>query len=101
MGRLKGLGPRLASVRGRVRALPKVAEAFYQSKEWRDLVRRIKAERGNWCERCGSKHRVIGDHKVERKDGGAELDPANIELLCQACHNRKTALARAKRVGGG
>lgn len=101
MGRLKGLGPRLTSVRGRVRALPKVAEAFYQSKEWRDLVRRIKAERGNWCERCGSKHRVIGDHKVERKDGGADLDPANIELLCQACHNRKTAEARAQRVGGG
>lgn len=85
----------------RVRSLPKVAESFYQSKEWRELVRRIKAERGNWCERCGSKHRVIADHIVERKDGGAELDPLNIELLCQACHNRKTADARARRVGGG
>lgn len=101
MGRLKGLGPRLATMRGRVRTMPKVAERFYQSREWRELVRRIKAERGNWCARCGSKHRVIGDHIVERKDGGAELDPANIELLCQACHNRKTAQARARRVGGG
>ncbi|MBX7459543.1 HNH endonuclease [Qipengyuania huizhouensis] len=81
--------------------MPKKAEAFYQSKEWRALVRSIKAERGNWCERCGSGHRVAGDHKVERRDGGAELDPANVELLCQPCHNRKTAAAKAARVTGG
>lgn len=80
-----------------MRAMPKRAEGFYQSKEWRDLVRSIKASRGKWCERCGSGHRVIADHIVERRDGGAEFDPANIELLCQACHNAKTAKARAER----
>ena len=98
MAQLKGLPSRLSHAPSRVRAMPKKAEGFYQSKEWRDLVRRLKAERGRWCERCGSGHRVAGDHKVERKDGGAELDPDNIELLCQPCHNRKTALARAARV---
>ncbi|MBX7496774.1 HNH endonuclease [Qipengyuania sp. 6B39] len=105
MARLKGLGPRVATLGPRVRALPKVADRFYASPEWRSLVKAIKAERGAWCERCGSTHRLIGDHKVERRDGGADLDPANVELLCQACHNAKTAEARAKRVaetaGGG
>jgi 5-methylcytosine-specific restriction endonuclease McrA len=90
----------------RVKARPKVVERFYNSPEWRKLVASIKRERGNWCQRCGSGGRgvrVIGDHIVERRDGGAELDPVNIELLCAACHNRKTAKAKAARVqrGGG
>lgn len=84
----------------RVAAPPKQAEPFYRSAAWVALVRDIKAERGNWCERCGSTHRVVADHKVERKDGGADLDPGNVELLCQACHNRKTAQARARRAAG-
>ena len=100
MVRLTGIGGRLAPMAPRVRAAPKQAESFYQSKEWRDLVHRVKAMRGKWCERCGSGHRVIGDHIVERRDGGAELDEANIELLCQACHNSKTAKAKAKRIRG-
>lgn len=101
VGRLTGMPPRLAPMPPRVAALPKEAERFYQSAEWRALVRKVKAERGAWCARCGSKHRVIADHVIERRDGGAELDPANIELLCQACHNRKTAAARLKRAMGG
>jgi 5-methylcytosine-specific restriction endonuclease McrA len=43
---------------------------------------------------------VIADHIVERKDGGADLDPNNIELLCHAHHQKKTALARARRARG-
>ena len=84
-----------------VRAAPKVAELFLRSAEWRTMVKEIKRKRGESCERCGSGHRVIGDHIVERKDGGAELDETNVELLCQACHNRKTAQARARRARGG
>ena len=98
VAQLKGLPSRLGSAPSRVRAMPKKAEGFYQSKKWRVQVRAIKRQRWPWCERCGSGHRLAGDHKIERKDGGAELDPANIELLVQPCHNRKTALARAARV---
>jgi len=100
MGRLKGLPPRLGAAPSLVKAAPKLAEPFYQSRAWRELVARVKRLRGGWCERCGSKHRVIADHVVERKDGGAELDEANIELLCARCHNTKTAKARAERAAG-
>lgn len=91
---------RLGGMPAKVAAAPKVAEPFYQSRAWRSLIASIKRERGNWCERCGSTHRVIGDHIVELKDGGAPLDPSNIELLCQAHHNAKTAKARATRAKG-
>lgn len=97
----RALSPRYAALPPKVKVAPKVADPFYLSVEWRRLVARLKRERGARCERCGSDHRLIGDHVVERRDGGAELDPANVELLCQACHNRKTAAARARRAAGG
>ncbi|RDS78547.1 HNH endonuclease [Alteriqipengyuania lutimaris] len=91
------LKPRLAPPKAKLRALPKRAERFYQSPEWRGLMRKIKTERGAFCERCGAGGRIIGDHIVERKDGGAELDPANVMLMCWPCHNAKTARVRAER----
>jgi 5-methylcytosine-specific restriction enzyme A len=81
-----------------IKAPPKLAEDFYRSREWKQLMVHLKARRGPWCQRCGSLHRVAGDHIIERKDGGAELDPSNIELLCQACHNAKTKRSAADRV---
>lgn len=99
MARLAAPGSRVATMGSRVTVPLKRADSFYASPEWRALVRQLKRDRGGWCERCGSSHRVAGDHIVEIKDGGAALDPANVELLCQSCHNRKTAAARAKRAG--
>ena len=82
--------------------LPKQAESFYRSEPWQRLRREVIASRGNACERCGrSDGRIIADHKAERKDGGAALDPLNVELLCIPCHNRKMAKARAARLMGG
>lgn len=93
---------------GRVMAMPprvtvpaKRADALYTSPEWRRLIALIKRERGSWCEDCGSRHRVAGDHEIEIKDGGAPLDKGNVRLRCPACHNRKTAAARARRAGLG
>ena len=88
---------RLPSV---IKAPPKFTEGFYRSREWKQLMVHLKATRGPWCQRCGSLYRVAGDHVIERKDGGAELDPSNIELLCQACHNAKTKRRAGDRVKG-
>ena len=103
MGKLKALGSRLGGMPAKVKAAPKVAEGFYSSTEWRGLVADIKRERGNRCERAGCPtptHRIIADHIVERKDGGADLDASNVELLCFTHHQQKTAAARAARAPG-
>jgi 5-methylcytosine-specific restriction enzyme A len=100
MARLNNLGSRVKPLGSRVRVPAKQAESFYVSREWRALVKRIKFERGPWCERCGSSKRVIADHIIERKDGGADLDPSNIELLCFDHHAIKTVEARRRRAAG-
>ena len=100
MGRLTALPRRLGALGPRLAPAVKVAESFYLSREWRDLVGRLKRERGAWCAKCGAGGRIIGDHVTERRDGGAELDAGNVELLCMKCHARKTAAARKARAEG-
>jgi 5-methylcytosine-specific restriction protein A len=103
MVKLAAMPKRLGGLPRRVQAAPKVAESFYQSREWRELVASIKRERGARCQRRGCErptHRVIADHIVERKDGGAPLDRRNIELLCFGHHQAKTAEARRRRSRG-
>jgi 5-methylcytosine-specific restriction enzyme A len=78
--------------------------SFYLSTEWRTLTNQIKRDRGAVCEDLthSPRHprsgvRLIADHRVELKDGGAPLDPRNIMLRCGACHTRKTMVERARR----
>lgn len=106
MGKLKALPPALPVLPPILSAPPKTADDIYRSARWRILVAEIKRARGPACCKCGSEHRVAGDHIVELKDGGAAYDRSNIQLLCQACHNQKTSGAardRAERPlsGGG
>lgn len=83
----------------------KMPDPFYASAAWRALMAEIIAQRGRRCEDpdCtkadrGRGGRIYGDHIHELRDGGAALDPKNILLRCGACHTRKTAAARAKRM---
>ena len=100
MGRLKRSAPRLKASPPRLKPMAKVADPFYLSPEWRAMMREIKVERGAFCVTCGSGKRIIGDHVREIKDGGDKLDKRNVQLLCHACHQRKTARERAKRAVG-
>src|SRR5262245_11032856 len=73
-------------------------DPFYKSAAWGSLVRHLTKTRGKRCEGCGRAHvRLYADHIVERVDGGADLDPGNVQLLCGSCHGKKTAKARAER----
>lgn len=106
MGKIAVAAPSIRTADHRTIAIaPKVADPFYLKPEWRALMARLIAERGRRCEdpacqapRRGAGGRIFGDHIKELRDGGAELDPANILLRCGACHSRKTAAARARRL---
>lgn len=109
MGMLRSIGQKLGPSRSaKLKLAAKRVDPFYVSTEWRALMDAIKRQRGNRCEdpehrpehpRSGV--RIYGDHVKERKDGGAPLDPRNIMLKCPPCHQRKTAVERARRYGVG
>ena len=87
--------------------MPKVAERFYLSAEWKGYrawhrAETLRREGGLWCCVCGCGGRLILDHVIERKDGGADFPPyEGAKWYCTAHHNAKTAQARAARAGGG
>jgi hypothetical protein len=103
MGKLRSLPPRLGVAPPKLKPAPKTADPFYLSREWRALVARRKGDPDYVAAllRCRPGERVILDHKRERKDGGAELDPANTAWLTFTEHQRKTAAARRRRASGG
>lgn len=77
---------------------------FYQTTEWRKL--RAAYRRAHpLCEECLRKGRTepanVVDHIKEITDGGDPLDWNNLQSLCRACHNRKTAKERQRRARGG
>ena len=84
----------------------KRADPFYESRAWRDFAATIKRQRGYICQGqgCGKDcshypFTLKADHIIERKDGGADFDPLNVQVLCQGCHNTKTARAARERWG--
>lgn len=74
-----------------------------EHRAWRaEVLRRAgyqceAVENGRRC-RVAAPARLFADHKKERKDGGAPLDPANGACMCGRHHSLKTAAERAKRM---
>ena len=105
MARLMRMPPRIGQPAPRLKAPVKTADPFYESAAWRAFALAIKDQRGWRCEACGKDGRktprlMITDHIIERKDGGADFDPLNTQVMCAGCHNAKTAKARAARLTG-
>ena len=100
MAQLKGLPRRMGRAPAKVAALPKRADRFYQSREWKALREAKLAEGPAFCCVCGKgKGKLILDHREERKDGGADLPSLDeLDWYCVGDHNRKTAAAKAARV---
>ncbi|WP_147049081.1 HNH endonuclease signature motif containing protein [Methylobacterium gnaphalii] len=106
MGRLGTLAPRLKVLDTRTaRPAPKVADPELltaEHKAWRLEVLKRAHWRCQWpgCQAHGRRGgvRLYADHILERKDGGASLDPRNGQTLCPKHHQVKTAKARAARM---
>ena len=106
--RLKTFSSRLKTIDTRkVKPPEKVVESFYSSAKWVE-TRAAILNRDNYtcvrpgCGRHGGKfggERMFVDHIVERKDGGADFDPENLETLCGGHHTEKTHAARVERHG--
>ena len=73
---------------------------FYDTKEWRDC-RKYILEREPVCRmRCGRMATMV-DHIVRLEDGGAPFDTANLQPLCDSCHNSKRGKEAKPQVKAG
>lgn len=77
-------------------ARPADVKAFYDSRRWRNVRKRVLA-RDPVCVTpgCGQIATDV-DHIRPIREGGALLDGSNLQALCHGCHTRKTV-----REGGG
>jgi hypothetical protein len=108
MTKIKTLAPAVRTIDTRtVKVAPKMADAELQTAAHRDWRRQVLRNAGYRCEavengvRCtkaAPQHRMFADHIVERRDGGAPLDPRNGQCLCGSHHTSKTVAARARRL---
>lgn len=76
-------------------------QTFYKSQKWKEMLKRLKAERVNEqgfviCEHCGKPiikaYDCIGHHKIELteenvNDYDISLNESNIQLIHHKCHN--------------
>ena len=74
---------------------------FYNSARWR-AVRAAFLRAHPVCVVCAARCRVVAalvvDHVVPIKDGGARFDVKNLQSLCIADHNAKTARERSQHI---
>lgn len=104
MPKIRTASPRLRpAVQTIGRVQPKQADAHYLTPEHRRWAAEVVERAGGRCQwpgctKAAPQHRMVADHIVEVKDGGAPLDPANGQCLCVAHNTAKGAQARAARM---
>ncbi len=106
--RVPTMKPRIPTMRHQTAPVaPKRADPVYQTPEhaaWSSAVidkaggRCEWVENGRRCTKARPEHRMVADHKIEVKDGGALLDPKNGQCLCVQHNTLKGVLARQRRM---
>jgi len=75
------------------RSRPSAAERGYCDAKWFAVRRRILLRDEYQCRHCGrvcsGKGEAHVDH-IKPKDQGGDDSDANLQVLCRACHARKT-----------
>lgn len=63
---------------------------------WRVIKAEVKAERGAYCELCGSRVNLDLHHMKAKKSGGRDTKE-NAQLLCESCHIKTPTYGRQKK----
>jgi 5-methylcytosine-specific restriction protein A len=67
---------------------------FYNSWAWRKL-RKLQLDKNPLCKHCEDNDVItkakVADHIISINRGGERLDEANLQSLCESCHNKKSA----------
>jgi 5-methylcytosine-specific restriction endonuclease McrA len=79
------------------------ANGLYASAAWGRIRRYVIARERGRCQACGRPAKIC-DHIIELTEGNIHdyriaLNPDNVQLLCQACHNTKTHKTPAMPAG--
>ena len=108
---VRSLKPSVQSLDMRIAAVPpKQSDAVYANalhRQWAAAVIERDGGRCQWarCEKAAPAHRMVADHIVEVRDGGARFDIANGQCMCVQHNTLKGVRARAARMarrpGGG
>ena len=68
-------------------------QAFYRSYEWKQWRKQyLLNNKDHDCSLCGNTTKgsdTILDHIVGIRVGGAQMDEANIQVLCRSCNSKK------------
>jgi 5-methylcytosine-specific restriction endonuclease McrA len=104
MGRLKGLAPRLGSLRPRLAPAPHDRQQYDRQRDeqpWRQWYKTARWQRLRWavlqrdlftCQRCqrleGETAKLVADHRrAHRGDEALFWDEGNLWTLCKPCHD--------------
>jgi 5-methylcytosine-specific restriction protein A len=70
---------------------------FYSSYRWQ-LIRKHHRSEEPFCRECKAQGVIqvaeCVDHIVPIREGGSPYDPANLQSLCQPCHNKKRRMEK-------
>lgn len=73
-------------------------DAELGTRDWKAMRLKVKERAKGMCQAKDCvRPGFYADHIVERRDGGAVFDMANLQWLCPSHHQAKTARERAKR----
>lgn len=67
-------------------------DPFYRGMLWRATRLAVLIRDEYTCQYCGKELHgddATADHVIERQDGGAEYDLANLKAACRTCNSRK------------
>ena len=77
---------------------------YLYTKEWRTARKRALKRAGYRCQACGISKKdatldvdhIIDQRDLPKEDKSTLYDPDNLQILCRACHSKKSAKVRAR-----